>query len=62
MATEYIHSPKTVTAGKKDIIVSSLPAGAPKNFAGAVGQFKLDLETSKSELNSSESVQATLKI
>ncbi|MAZ50376.1 MAG: BatD protein, partial [Flavobacteriaceae bacterium] len=58
----YTQIPKTVTAGKKDIIVSSLPDGAPKNFAGAVGQFKLDLETSKSELNSSESVQATLKI
>ena len=58
----YTQIPKTVSAGKKDIIVSSLPDGAPKNFGGAVGQFKLDLETSKSELNSSESVQATLKI
>ena len=58
----YSQVPKTVTAGKKDIVVSKLPNGAPASFGGAVGQFNIDLETTKSELNASESVQATLKV
>jgi len=58
----YSQVPKTVTAGKKDIMVSQLPNGAPESFSGAVGQFNIDLKTSKSELNASESVQATLKV
>lgn len=58
----YSQVPKTVTAGKKDIMVSQLPNGAPDSFSGAVGQFNIDLKTSKSELNASESVQATLKV
>ena len=58
----YSQVPKTVTAGKKDIMVSQLPNGAPESFSGAVGQFNIDLITTKSELNASESVQATLKV
>ncbi|MDO5979153.1 BatD family protein [Flavivirga spongiicola] len=49
---------KTVSAGNKKIQVKPLPeAGKPVDFAGAVGDFKLDVVTSKKELDASESFQ-----
>jgi len=58
----YTQVPKTVTAGKREINVLNLPENAPENFNGAVGEFKIELSTTKKELNASESVQATLKV
>ena len=58
----YTQVPKTVTAGKRKINVLNLPENAPENFNGAVGEFKIELSTTKKELNASESVQATLKV
>ncbi len=49
---------KTVSAGNKTIHVKPLPeAGKPVDFAGAVGDFKLDVITSKRVLDASESFQ-----
>ena len=58
----YTQLPKTVTAGKREINVSGLPENAPKNFSGAVGEFEVELTSTKTELNASESLQATLKV
>ena len=58
----YTQVPKTVTAGKREINVLNLPKNAPENFNGAVGDFKIELSTTKKELNASESLQATLKV
>ncbi len=58
----YTQVPKTVTAGKREINVLNLPENAPENFNGAVGEFNIELSTTKKELNASESVQATLKV
>ncbi len=49
---------KTVSAGNKTIHVKPLPeAGKPVDFTGAVGDFKLDVITSKRVLDASESFQ-----
>ena len=58
----YTQVPKTVTAGKREINVLDLPAGAPENFSGAVGDFDIELTSTKKELNASESLQVTLKV
>ena len=58
----YTQLPKTVTAGKREINVSGLPENSPKNFSGAVGEFEVELTSTKTELNASESLQATLKV
>ena len=58
----YTQLSKTVTAGKREINVSDLPENAPENFSGAVGEFELELTSTKTELNASESLQATLKV
>jgi len=58
----YDQVSKKVTAGKKIINVKKLPEGAPKNFNGAVGDFDLELKTTKSNLNASESLQAIVKV
>jgi len=58
----YTQVPKTVTAGKREINVLNLPGNAPENFNGAVGDFNIELSTTKKELNASESLQATLKV
>lgn len=58
----YTQVPKTVTAGKREINVSDLPDNAPENFSGAVGEFEFELTSTKTELNASESLQATLKV
>ena len=49
---------KTVSAGNKTIHVKPLPeVGKPVDFAGAVGDFKLDVIASKRVLDASESFQ-----
>tara|TARA_B110000259_G_C14034029_1_gene408191 strand:- start:9914 stop:11686 length:1773 start_codon:yes stop_codon:yes gene_type:complete len=58
----YTQLSKTVTAGKREINVSDLPENAPENFSGAVGEFEVELTSTKTELNASESLQATLKV
>ena len=58
----YTQLSKTVTAGKREINVSDLPENAPENFSGAVGKFEVELTSTKTELNASESLQATLKV
>ena len=58
----YTQVPKTVTAGNRLIQVKPLPGNAPINFNGAVGNFEIIFSSSKTELNSSESLQATIKV
>ena len=58
----YTQLSKTVTAGKREINVSDLPENAPENFSGAVGEFEVEFTSTKTELNASESLQATLKV
>ncbi|MDG1031241.1 MAG: BatD family protein [Flavobacteriaceae bacterium] len=58
----YNQVSKKVTAGKRSINVKALPVNAPESFNGAVGKFDITLNTNKTELNASESLQATVKI
>jgi hypothetical protein len=58
----YTQIPKTVVAGNRLIKVKPLPKDAPSNFSGAVGDFKIELLSSKNQLNASESFQLTIKV
>ena len=54
---------RTVSAGNKTIHVKPLPeAGKPVDFAGAVGNFSLEVTTSKKELDASESFQIKVAV
>ena len=54
---------KSLPQGKRSIKVRPLPlAGRPADFDGAVGQFDLNVRLNKTELKSSESFQATIKV
>lgn len=54
---------KTISAGSRKIHVRDLPEnGKPDNFTGAVGAFDFKVNTSKKELNASESLQATVEV
>lgn len=54
---------RTVSAGSRIINVKPLPEeGKPADFTGAVGDFKFNVITSKSELNASESLQARVEV
>ena len=54
---------RTVSAGSRTINVKPLPeAGKPADFTGAVGDFKFNVITSKTELNASESLQARVEV
>jgi len=54
---------KTISAGSRTINVKPLPeAGKPMDFTGAVGDFKFNVITSKTELNASESLQARVEV
>ncbi len=56
-------SSRIVTAGRKTIIVKSLPEkGKPANFFGAVGQFNFDALINKTSLKASESFEIKLKV
>ncbi|MEP0133505.1 MAG: BatD family protein [Eudoraea sp.] len=59
----YSQTNKTVSAGKRVINVKPLPSeGKPADFGGAVGNFEFSVSTSKTTLNASESLQATITI
>ena len=58
----YSQVSKKITAGRRVIQVSELPENAPSSFNGAVGDFDIELTTTKTDLNASESLQATIKI
>ncbi|WP_452224872.1 BatD family protein [Lacinutrix chionoecetis] len=52
-----------VSAGKRTINVKALPEeGKPLDFSGAVGEFNFNLNTSKTELNANESMQAKITV
>lgn len=54
---------KTVSAGNKTINVKSLPEiGKPVDFTGAVGDFSLNVLSSKTELDASESLQVKVNV
>jgi hypothetical protein len=54
---------KTVSAGSKTINVRALPEqGKPADFTGAVGDFNFKVTTSKTKLNATESLQATVQV
>ncbi|WP_298550284.1 BatD family protein [uncultured Algibacter sp.] len=54
---------RTVSAGNKTINVKALPnEGKPVDFTGAVGDFKLDVSSSKKELDASESLQLKVSV
>jgi len=54
---------KRVSAGSRTINVKALPEeGKPDDFSGAVGDFKFNVITSKTELNASESLQARVEV
>lgn len=59
----YTQANKEVSAGKRTITVRSLPtANKPASFTGAVGEFDFSVTTSKTNLNASESLQATVQV
>ena len=59
----YTQVPKLVSAGNLSINVKPLPSeGQPDNFSGAVGDFSIDLSTTKKQLKANESLQAKVKI
>lgn len=59
----YAQTNKTVSAGNRTINVKPLPvANQPENFNGAVGDFDFSVTTSKTSLNASESLQATVEV
>ena len=59
----YAQTNKTVSAGKRTINVKALPTkNQPADFNGAVGEFDFVVTTSKTSLNASESLQATVEI
>ncbi|PKQ45008.1 BatD family protein [Confluentibacter flavum] len=54
---------KTVSAGNKTINVRPLPeTGKPIDFTGAVGNFNFKVSTTKTQLDASESLQATVEV
>ncbi|WP_370477547.1 BatD family protein [Tamlana flava] len=54
---------KTVSAGNKTINVKPLPeVGKPVDFAGAVGDFNLNVSASKTELDATESLQVKVDV
>lgn len=59
----YSQTNKTVSAGKRIINVKALPIeGKPADFGGAVGDFDFSVNTSKTSLNASESLQAKVEV
>ncbi len=59
----YAQTNKTVSAGNRTINVKPLPiANQPEGFNGAVGEFDFAVTTSKTSLNATESLQATIEV
>ncbi|WP_430411177.1 BatD family protein [Kordia sp.] len=58
---ETVH--KTVSSSRRTVNVQALPeAGKPADFGGAVGDFDFAVTTSKTSLNATESLQATVEV
>ena len=56
-------SSRTITAGRRTIIVKPLPEkDKPANFVGAVGQFNFDVLINKNALKATESFEIKLKV
>lgn len=54
---------KTVTAGKRTVIVKPLPTqGMPENFSGAVGAFDLAVNVSRSSLAATEAFRLSIEV
>jgi len=54
---------KTISAGKRTIDVKPLPLeGQPDNFTGAVGNFSLDVSSTKTTLDANESLDLEVKV
>lgn len=61
--TIYKQVSRSVNAGKRILNVKDLPiVDKPKNFSGAVGEFKLDFLINKKSIKSLESFQSIVKI
>lgn len=61
--TLYDSQEKTIASQSRKIAVKALPEkGKPANFSGAVGDFKLNLNASKEELETDESVDVSLQV
>ncbi len=59
----YAQTNKTVSAGNRTITVKALPLkDQPANYNGAVGDFDFAVTTSKTSLNATESLQATVEV
>ncbi len=59
----YAKTAKVVSAGRRTINVKALPEeGKPIDFTGAVGDFEFEVNTSKTSLKASESLQATVAV
>ncbi|MFP4844365.1 BatD family protein [Winogradskyella sp. PE311] len=55
--------PQTVTAGSRTINVKPLPLdGRPADFTGAVGDFSFKVNTNKTQLNATESLEAKIEV
>ena len=54
---------KTISAGRRTIDVKPLPEeGKPLDFTGAVGDFTLDVNTNKTNLDANESLELTVAV
>jgi len=63
MEPEYKSVTKTISAGAKTIKVKPLPEeGKPASFAGAVGKFNFEVNPSKTELRSGESLDLEISV
>lgn len=59
----YTQVSRTITAGNRTLTVLPFPEeGKPNDFNGAVGQFEIEVKSSKNALNASESLQATVQV
>ena len=59
----YAQTNKIISAGNRTIDVKSLPLeGQPAGFNGAVGEFDFTVTTSKTSLNATESLQASVEV
>ncbi len=59
----YTQVARVISAGKRTLQVKALPEeGKPADFSGAVGSFTFEVNTTKKELNASESLQAVVKV
>lgn len=54
--------PKQLSSGRQFVEVLDLPSGAPRSFAGAVGQFTLDATLPADQINANSSATYTVKV